>query len=87
MITKQSLQHDFPDFSIHHARFTQTEFYMLVKDQIHFHVDVDKESEDVTVLVYVEGDKIKELIANSESMKELVNELKTITRDYDNTGS
>ena len=60
---------------------------MLVKDQIHFHVDVDKESEDITVLVYVEGDKVKELIANSGSMKELVSELRTITRDYDNTGA
>lgn len=85
MITKQFLQYEFPDFTLHEAKFATTKYYFLIKDALHFHITVGYDGE-IHTLVYNEGDAIQEFLTKATQEKDLIRTLKQITKEYDITG-
>jgi len=41
-MTKETLQKNFPKANIHYAKFTHSEFFLLVQQGVSFHVSIEK---------------------------------------------
>ena len=87
MITKQFLQHEFPNFTIHEAKFATTKYYFLIKDALHFHL-TQSPDEEIHTLVFNEGEAIQEFLTKKSQIEDLITTLKTITKElsYDSPG-
>jgi len=81
MITRQFLQYEFPNFTIHHAKFATTNYYFLIKDALHFHITASDDGE-IHTLVYNEGDALHEFLTKKTQEKDLIQTLKGITKEY-----
>lgn len=85
MITKQFLQYEFPNFSMHEAKFSTTRYYFLFKDAIHFHLTVSDDGE-IHTLVTNEAELVHEFLTKRTQEKDLIQTLKNIHKELDLMG-
>ena len=85
MITRHLLEYEFPNFSMHEAKFATTKYYFLFKDALHFHITVSDDGE-IHTIIYNEGDAIQEFLTKKTQEQDLIRTLKTISKEYGFTG-